>query len=93
MARIEEQQKAIFSLKTNLMDDLNEKGLLSDPECQRVLEQHQRDQAVLSEKLDSQRAKQERVSFDTPRLDKSFTADFNTQLILKRMIACFYDLR
>ena len=41
MARIEEQQKAIFNLKSNLMDDLNDKGVLSDPECQKVIEIHQ----------------------------------------------------
>ena len=41
MAQIEEQQKAIFNLKANLMDDLNEKGVLSDPECQRVIKIHQ----------------------------------------------------
>ena len=42
MARIEEQQKAIFNLKSNLMDDLNDKGVLSDPECQKVIEIHQK---------------------------------------------------
>ena len=41
MAKIEEQQKAIHNLKSNLMDDLNEKGVLSDPECQRVIQIHQ----------------------------------------------------
>ena len=61
MAKIEEQQKAIHNLKSNLMDDLNEKGILSDPECQRVIEVHQREQEKLNEKLESQRAKQERV--------------------------------
>ena len=61
MAKIEEQQKAIHNLKSNLMDDLNDKGILSDPECQRVIEVHQREQEQLNEKLESQRAKQERV--------------------------------
>ena len=41
MAKIEEQQKAIHNLKSSLMDDLNDKGMLSDPDCQRVLQIHQ----------------------------------------------------
>ncbi|ELT95533.1 hypothetical protein CAPTEDRAFT_186105 [Capitella teleta] len=61
MARIEEQQKAIHNLKSNLMDDLNEKGILSDPECQRVIEIHQQEQEKLNNKLDSQRDKQEKI--------------------------------
>ena len=61
MAKIEEQQKAIHNLKSNLMDDLNDKGILSDPECQRVIKVHQKEQEKLNEKLESQRAKQERV--------------------------------
>lgn len=42
MALIEEQQSAINNLKTNLMDELNERGILSDPECQKVLERHKK---------------------------------------------------
>ena len=38
---IEEQQKAINNLKRNLMDDMNERGVLSDPECQEIIDQHQ----------------------------------------------------
>ena len=49
MAKIEEQQKAIHNLKSNLMDDLNEKGILSDPECQRVIQVHQKEQEKLNE--------------------------------------------
>ena len=41
MARIEEQKNAILNLKANLLEDLNEKGVLSDPECQKVIEIHQ----------------------------------------------------
>ena len=40
VARIEEQQKAINSLKANLMDDLNARGILSTPECEKVLSVH-----------------------------------------------------
>ena len=61
MAEIETQQKAIHNLKSNLMDDLNDRGVLSDPECQRVIEIHQQEQAKLNDKLESQRAKQEKV--------------------------------
>ena len=42
MALIEEQQSAINNLKTNLMDELNERGILSDPECQKVLDRHKK---------------------------------------------------
>ena len=61
VAQIETQQKAIHDLKANLMDDLNQRGVLSDPECQRVLQIHQEEQAKLSDKLDSQRQRQEKV--------------------------------
>ncbi len=62
MAKIEEQQKAIHNHKSNLMDDLNDKGILGDPElCQRVIQVHQREQEKLNEILNSQRAKQEQV--------------------------------
>ncbi len=61
MARIEEQQKAIHNLKSNLMDDLNDKGILSDPQCQKVIEIHQQEQEKLATKLESQRAKQQKV--------------------------------
>ncbi|RUS90472.1 hypothetical protein EGW08_001740, partial [Elysia chlorotica] len=61
MARIEEQQKAINSLKANLMDDLNARGILSTPECEKVLNVHKEEQERLSRKLDDQRAKQEQM--------------------------------
>ena len=50
MTRIEEQQKAINNLKANLMDDLNERGILSTPECERILDVHKQVQSVLGEK-------------------------------------------
>ncbi|GFS14925.1 limbin, partial [Elysia marginata] len=61
VARIEEQQKAINSLKANLMDDLNARGILSTPECEKVLNVHKEEQERLSHKLDGQRAKQEQM--------------------------------
>ncbi|GFO40994.1 limbin, partial [Plakobranchus ocellatus] len=61
MARIEEQQKAINSLKANLMDDLNARGILSTPECEKILSIHKEEQEHLSHKLDGQRIKQEKM--------------------------------
>ena len=61
MARIMRQQQAIHELKTNLLDDLSEKGALSDTKCQRVIELHRRNQDKLQATLDEQRAKQEEV--------------------------------
>lgn len=40
MAQIEEQQKAINNLKVNLMDELTDRGVLSSPECERIIETH-----------------------------------------------------
>ena len=41
LAKIEEQQRAIHNLKTSLIDDLNARGVLSDPETQAVIKRHQ----------------------------------------------------
>lgn len=40
LAKMEQQQKAINNLKLNLMDDLTDRGVLSNPECQRVIDVH-----------------------------------------------------
>ncbi|XP_064601253.1 LOW QUALITY PROTEIN: uncharacterized protein LOC135467409 [Liolophura sinensis] len=61
LAKIEQQQKAINNLKLNLMDDLTDRGVLSNPECQRVIDVHKQEQENLQKKLDSQRIKQEKV--------------------------------
>ncbi|XP_071089451.1 limbin-like [Haliotis cracherodii] len=61
MAQIEEQQKAINNLKVNLMDELTDRGVLSSPECERIIETHKERQEQLNKKLDSQRKKQERA--------------------------------
>ena len=61
LAHIESQQKAINDLKASMLDELNQRGQLSDPECQRVLQIHQDEQARLNSKLDDQRDKQEQV--------------------------------
>ncbi|XP_056006535.1 trichohyalin-like isoform X2 [Ostrea edulis] len=60
LALIEEQQAAINNLKSNLIDELSERGILSDPECQKVLDRHKQDQEQLNKKLESQRSKQEK---------------------------------
>ena len=39
---MEEQQQAIHNLKTSLIDDLNARGVLSDPETQDVIKRHQK---------------------------------------------------
>ncbi len=41
LALIEVQQKSIDKLKANLMDDLNEKGILKNKELQKVIQTHQ----------------------------------------------------
>ncbi|XP_074642074.1 uncharacterized protein LOC141899588 [Tubulanus polymorphus] len=60
LAKIEEQQKAINNLKSSLMDDLTDRGVLSNPECQRVIEIHQQEKEKLNKKLEVQRQKQEK---------------------------------
>ncbi|KAL4231314.1 smoothened signaling pathway [Mactra antiquata] len=61
LAKIEEQQKAIHNLKTNLIDDLNARGVLSDPETQAVIQRHQQEQDALNQRLDVQRLQQEKL--------------------------------
>ncbi|KAH9510198.1 hypothetical protein Btru_043739 [Bulinus truncatus] len=61
MAKIEEQQKAINNLKANLLDDLNSRGILTSPECERILQRHKEEQEELNEKLDKERLKQEKM--------------------------------
>ncbi|XP_053407084.1 trichohyalin-like isoform X2 [Mercenaria mercenaria] len=61
LAKIEEQQRAIHNLKTNLIDDLNARGVLSDPETQAVIKRHQEEQQQLNERLDMQRQQQEKM--------------------------------
>ncbi|XP_076436466.1 limbin-like [Babylonia areolata] len=61
MTQIEEQQKAINSLKANLMDDLNERGILSTPECERILDVHKQESEAMNQRLETQRNKQENL--------------------------------
>ena len=48
LAKIEEQQAAIHNLKTSLIDDLNARGVLSDPDTQKVIQRHQKVDTVSS---------------------------------------------
>ncbi|CAL1547304.1 unnamed protein product [Lymnaea stagnalis] len=61
MAKIEEQQKAINNLKANMLDDLNARGILTTPECEMILNRHKEEQENLNEKLEKERAKQEKM--------------------------------
>ncbi|KAK7110982.1 hypothetical protein V1264_014771 [Littorina saxatilis] len=61
MTQIEQQQKAINNLKAKMMDDLNERGILSTPECERILDVHKQESETLNQKLDQQRTKQEQI--------------------------------
>ncbi|KAL5022621.1 hypothetical protein ScPMuIL_001776 [Solemya velum] len=60
IAKIEEQQKAINNLKSNLMDEFSTRGVLTNPECQAILERHRGEQEQLNARLEEQRVKQEK---------------------------------
>lgn len=62
MARIEEQQRAIHELKSSLVSELEDQGMLADPQCRALIEQHQAQQRELVEKQEAQRRKQEKVT-------------------------------
>ncbi|XP_059163330.1 trichohyalin-like [Physella acuta] len=59
LAKIEEQQKAINNLKGNLLDDLNARGILSTPDCEKIITRHREEQDELTTKLDNYRSVQE----------------------------------
>ncbi|KAI8480108.1 smoothened signaling pathway [Branchiostoma belcheri] len=59
LATIEEQREALNKLTTNLVDELSDKGVLTDPECKKVIEQHKKDVDKLEKKLHHQRQRQE----------------------------------
>ena len=62
MTEIDEKQRAINELKANLLDDLSERGVMSDIEAEQCLEEHKAQQEKLTNKLNNERDKQERVS-------------------------------
>ncbi|KAI8485936.1 smoothened signaling pathway [Branchiostoma belcheri] len=59
LATIEEQREALNKLTTNLVDELSDNGVLTDPECKKVIEQHKKDVDKLEKKLHHQRQRQE----------------------------------
>lgn len=61
LAKIEEQQRAINNLKSNLLDDLNARNLLDDTETQKILLSHKQAQDELSKNMDEQRVKHEKL--------------------------------
>lgn len=61
MTEIDDKQRAINELKANLIDDLNERGVMSDIEAEQCLEKHRAQQDKLTRKLNDERDKQEKV--------------------------------
>jgi len=49
ITRIKDQQQKINDLKANLMDDLNERGILDNQECQEIIQRYK--QVLLSSYL------------------------------------------
>lgn len=62
LTEIDEKQRAINELKANLIDDLNDRGVMSDIEAEQCLEQHKAQQEKLTRKLNNERDKQEKVT-------------------------------
>lgn len=60
---IECQQQEIVKLKSSLMKDLQERGLLSDDDAKHILHQHQQDQKQLQRVLDMEKGRQEEVQY------------------------------
>ena len=42
MATIEEQQKALWQLKMNMLDNMTENGILRNADCKKVIDTHQK---------------------------------------------------
>ncbi|XP_070539651.1 limbin-like isoform X2 [Ptychodera flava] len=79
LATIEDQQKALNNLKMNMMDELTDKGLLSNPEGKKIIDEHQKEVEKLEGKLTAQRQKQEkdlkkRLRERVAQREKSFVA-------------------
>ncbi|XP_077991891.1 uncharacterized protein LOC144446076 [Glandiceps talaboti] len=60
LATIEEQQKALNNLKMNMMDELTDNGIISNPEGRKIIEEHQKEVEKLEGKLNAQRQSQEK---------------------------------
>ncbi|XP_063433599.1 limbin-like [Mytilus trossulus] len=61
LAKIEQQQKAINNLKTNLLEDLNSRDLLNDTETQKIIQSHRQAQDDLNKQMEEHRVKQEKM--------------------------------
>ncbi|XP_022091836.1 trichohyalin-like [Acanthaster planci] len=60
IATIEEQQKALWQLKMNMLDNMTEEGIIRNADCKKVIETHQKEAKNLENKLKAQREKQEK---------------------------------
>ncbi|XP_033757199.1 myosin heavy chain, striated muscle-like isoform X2 [Pecten maximus] len=61
LSKIQEQQKAINDLKMNLMDDLNERGVLGNQECHDIIERYREEQDKLQQTLADRQKQHEKV--------------------------------
>ncbi|OWF43866.1 trichohyalin-like [Mizuhopecten yessoensis] len=61
LSKIEDQQKAINDLKMNLMDDLNERGVLGNQECQEIIERYKEEQDKLQHSLADRQRQHEKA--------------------------------
>ncbi|XP_028390926.1 uncharacterized protein LOC114515809 [Dendronephthya gigantea] len=61
IAEINKQQRALSQLQTSILDDLDEKGVLVDPETKAILQQHQEQSQNLEKVLKDQRNQQEKA--------------------------------
>ncbi|XP_014662842.1 PREDICTED: trichohyalin-like [Priapulus caudatus] len=61
MVTIEAQRQTIASLRSSLIEDLQETGLINDTDATRILQQHQQQQQKLDKAMEAGRCKQEEV--------------------------------
>ncbi|XP_072026973.1 limbin-like [Amphiura filiformis] len=79
IATIEEQQKALWKLKLEMLDDMTEKGVIKNSECKKLVEAHAKEAKALEDKIQSQKVKQEkelrkRLQGKMAEREKSFLA-------------------
>lgn len=67
IAEINKQQRALGQLQTGILDDLEEKGVLMDPETKEILQRHQDQTQQLEIVLKKQREQQEQALKDRLR--------------------------
>ncbi|XP_060063934.1 trichohyalin-like [Ylistrum balloti] len=61
LSKIQEQQKAINNLKMNLMDDLNERGVLDNKECHEIIDRYREEQDKLQQTLAAKQKQHEQA--------------------------------